>query len=63
MFGFPNDTVKGCKKTIEYAQALNTYGAQFSVFTPYPGTPAYNDYRDKVTTEQVRRFHPVATGI
>jgi anaerobic magnesium-protoporphyrin IX monomethyl ester cyclase len=56
MFGFPNDTVKGCKKTIEYAQALNTYGAQFSVFTPYPGTPAYNDYRDKVTTDRYEDF-------
>jgi radical SAM superfamily enzyme YgiQ (UPF0313 family) len=56
MFGFPKDTVKGCKRTIEYAQALNTYGAQFSVFTPYPGTPAFNDYRDKLTTHRYEDF-------
>jgi anaerobic magnesium-protoporphyrin IX monomethyl ester cyclase len=56
MFGFPKDTVKGCKRTIAYAQLLNTYGAQFSVFTPYPGTPAFNDYRDKVTTQRYEDF-------
>ena len=31
-----------------YAKKLNTTYAQFSVWTPYPGTPIYNEYKDKV---------------
>jgi radical SAM superfamily enzyme YgiQ (UPF0313 family) len=56
MFGFPKDTVETCKRTIDYAQALNTYGAQFSVFTPYPGTPAFREYEDKLVTASYEDF-------
>jgi radical SAM superfamily enzyme YgiQ (UPF0313 family) len=56
MFGFPGDTIQSCERTIEYAQALNTYGAQFSVFTPYPGTPAFLDYRSKLITEKYEDY-------
>ena len=56
MFGFLEDTVASCTRTIDYAQALNTYGAQFSVFTPYPGTPAFVDYQAKLITETYEDF-------
>ncbi|HXJ81554.1 MAG TPA: radical SAM protein [Candidatus Methylomirabilis sp.] len=56
MFGFPNDTVASCQRTIDYAQELNTYGAQFSVFTPYPGTPAYLEYQASLVTKTYEDF-------
>ena len=56
MFGFPQDTVETCKRTISYAQSLNTFGAQFSVFTPYPGTPSFREYEAKLTTQTYEDF-------
>jgi radical SAM superfamily enzyme YgiQ (UPF0313 family) len=56
MLGFPRDTVDTCRATIDYACSLNTYGAQFSVFTPYPGTPAFAEFRDKLTTSRWEDF-------
>ena len=37
----PNDTTESCLSTINYACSLNLNIAQFSIFTPYPGTPYY----------------------
>jgi len=56
MFGFPSDTVASCRRTIDYAQDLNTYGAQFSVFTPYPGTPAYLEHQASLATRIYEEF-------
>ncbi len=51
----PDDDLKSCDKTIDYACKLNLDIAQFSIFTPYPGTPYYirnisnldfNEYQD-----------------
>ena len=56
MLGFPLDTPETCRATIDYACSLNTYGAQFSVFTPYPGTPAFGDFAGKLTTRQWEDF-------
>jgi anaerobic magnesium-protoporphyrin IX monomethyl ester cyclase len=56
MFGFPQDTVDSCKRTIRYAQELNTFGAQFSVFTPYPGTPTFREYEPKLTARTYEDF-------
>ena len=33
---------------INYSKKLNTTYAQFSVWTPYPGTPIFNEYKDKL---------------
>jgi len=56
MFGLPKDTEESCKKTIEYAKKINSYGAQFSVFTPYPGTPIFAEYKDKLITSSHEDF-------
>jgi radical SAM superfamily enzyme YgiQ (UPF0313 family) len=56
MFGFPDDSLESCEATIRRACQLNTYGAQFSVFTPYPGTPAYQDYQDRLLTHRFEDF-------
>jgi len=41
ILGLENDTRAGILKTIEYAKKLNTLVAQFTIATPYPGTPYY----------------------
>ena len=44
IIGFPTDTTETINSTIDYAKYLNTSYAQFSVWTPYPGTPIYKKY-------------------
>jgi len=56
IIGFPSDTHSSIKKTIEYAKKLNTSYAQFSVWTPYPGTPVYNDYKNKILVKDYENF-------
>ena len=51
ILGFPTDTNETINKTINYAKKLNTTYAQFSVWTPYPGTPVFNEYKDKITAK------------
>ena len=35
---------------------INSSYAQFSVFTPYPGTPVFNEYKDKITKNKYEDF-------
>ena len=46
IIGLPSDTEATYKKTVKYAQTINSSYAQFSVFTPYPGTPVFTEYKD-----------------
>ena len=48
ILGYPSDDEKSINNTINYSIKLNTDYAQFSIWTPYPGTPAYKDYENKV---------------
>ena len=43
ILGYFNDTEETIQQTIAYAQKLNTFGAQFTIATPYPGTQWYQD--------------------
>jgi len=56
IIGFPTDTTETINKTIDYAKYLNTSFAQFSVWTPYPGTPIYKKYEDKILTDKYESF-------
>ena len=56
MLGFPTDTRESCRATIEYAKRLNTALGQFSVFTPYPGTPAYREFADSLLAKRMDDF-------
>ena len=47
ILGYFHDTPETINKTIEYAIQLNTYGAQFTIATPYPGTPWYSTLQDE----------------
>ncbi len=41
ILGYFDDTPASIARTLQYAEYLNTYGAQFTIATPYPGTPWY----------------------
>ena len=56
ILGFPTDTDETINKTIDYSKKLNTTYAQFSVWTPYPGTPVFNEYKDKITAKNYDEF-------
>jgi len=56
IIGFPTDDENSIMKTINYAKKLNTTFAQFSVWTPYPGTPVFKEYEDRITAENYEEF-------
>jgi len=56
ILGFPTDTIDTINKTINYSKKLNTTYAQFSVWTPYPGTPVFDEYKDKIVVENYDEF-------
>ena len=57
IIGFPTDNEDSIMKTIKYAKKLNTTFSQFSVWTPYPGTPVYQEYKDKMLTKKFEDFN------
>ena len=56
ILSFPRDSVESCRKTIEFAKELCTAFAIFCVFTPYPGTPVFSRYADRITTSRYEDF-------
>ena len=56
ILGFPTETDSTIKKTINYSKKLNTTYAQFSVWTPYPGTPVFEEYKEKITSKTFDNF-------
>ncbi len=46
IIGFLQETTETTKETIKFAKSLNLNYAEFSIFTPYPGTPIF-DYAKK----------------
>jgi radical SAM superfamily enzyme YgiQ (UPF0313 family) len=57
IFGLPHDTAEGIRKTILYAKKLNTFAIQFTVTTPYPGTPFYESVKDSIFEKDWERFN------
>jgi len=48
-FGFPGETPETIATTIDFVVRLRPDSANFMVFRPYPGTPAYEEARDAGT--------------
>jgi anaerobic magnesium-protoporphyrin IX monomethyl ester cyclase len=48
IIGLPSDTKKNIENTIKYSRKLNTAFANFTIFTPIPGTPYFNNIKDKI---------------
>jgi len=53
ILGYFDDTEETIQQTMKYAQKLNTFGAQFTIATPYPGTQWYQDLADDVENFQL----------
>ena len=56
ILGFPSDTEDTMLNTINYAKQLNTTYAQFSVWTPYPGTPIFEEYKNKIDVTKYEEY-------
>lgn len=56
ILGLPGDTPDTMRRTIAYARELNTLGAQFCVLTPFPGTALFEEYADRLLTDDFARF-------
>ncbi len=57
MFGNPEDNDETIKNTIDYSLKLPHQLVQYSVFTPYPGTPIYSLYKDKINEKKFEKFN------
>ena len=51
------DNIRKANITIKYAKELNTYLSQCSIFTPYPGTPVFKEYSDKINVNSFEKFN------
>jgi radical SAM superfamily enzyme YgiQ (UPF0313 family) len=56
IIGLPTDTDSTYKKTVEFAKKVKSSYAQFSVFTPYPGTPVFREYEKKIIAKKYENF-------
>ncbi len=56
IFGFPGDNLNNALKTINYALKLPITYLQFSVFTPYPGTPIFSEYKNKLIAKNYEQY-------
>ncbi|TNF32232.1 MAG: radical SAM protein, partial [Deltaproteobacteria bacterium] len=56
IIGLPFDTEESIKENIKYAKKLNTLGAQFCLLTPYPGTPIFEQYKNRLITKDWNQF-------
>lgn len=54
--GLPADTKSTYAKTFDYAKKIRSTYAQFNVFTPYPGTPVYKEYENKIFAKKFEEF-------
>lgn len=53
----PGDTKETCIHTIDYSCTLNLDVAQFSIFTPYPGTPFFNKNLSIIKNTKYQNFN------
>ena len=56
IIGMPADTDAKFKNTVNFAKKIKSSYAQFSVFTPYPGTPVYSEYKNKIIAKNYEDF-------
>ena len=57
ILGLPEDTRDTFLQTVKYAQKICSSYAQFSVFTPYPGTPIFQEYKEKINVKKYEEFN------
>lgn len=57
IIGNPEDTEDTINASIQYSKYLPSLYAQFSVFTPYPGTPVYKDFKELINVNELEKFN------
>jgi len=58
IIGYPGESVEEMRRTISFAVALDPDYAQFSILTPFPGTPIYEELKknDLISTQDWDRY-------
>jgi len=57
IYGMPLDDYRSCLDTLNFSKQINATYSQFSIFTPYPGTPIYDaEYKNKILTKKFEDF-------
>jgi anaerobic magnesium-protoporphyrin IX monomethyl ester cyclase len=59
IIGALNEGPREIEETIEMARTLDTNIAQFSILTPYPGTPLYDEMKGLIATRNWKRYDGV----
>jgi anaerobic magnesium-protoporphyrin IX monomethyl ester cyclase len=54
MLGYPGETLNEMKQTIKFAKEIDPDLAQFTILTPYPGTPVYDELKSSGLIEDIR---------
>ena len=57
IIGLPSDTEETYLKTLKFSKKISSTYAQFSVFTPYPGTPVYGDFKELINERKLEKFN------
>ena len=57
IIGLPTDNEQTFLKTLDFSKKISSTYAQFSVFTPYPGTPAFEGYKNRITSKKYEDFN------
>ncbi|MDD1775207.1 MAG: B12-binding domain-containing radical SAM protein [Methanobacterium sp.] len=47
ILGYPGETEEDMNKTIDFSTKLDSDYCQYSILTPFPGTPIYNELKEK----------------
>ena len=56
IYGLPLDDLKTCQDSLDFAKKINASYSQYNIFTPYPGTPIYKEYEEKIISNQYEDF-------
>jgi len=59
IIGVPNEGPREIEETVKMARELDTNIAQFSILTPYPGTPLFDEMKGMITTRKWKRYDGV----
>ena len=59
IIGVPNEGPQEIEETVMMARELDTNIAQFSILTPYPGTPLFDEMKGMITTRKWKRYDGV----
>lgn len=63
MLGFPWETEDIIRDYLSYVSRLRANQIKVSYFTPFPGTPAWNQYKDQLVTHDWSHFDTVSMPV